>query len=244
MPQFGFGGGSLWGLRTDLAGAQPVKFGALQDVQLDFSGDLKELYGQNQYALALARGKTKVELKAKFAQINGAIFNNLYFGGTLTTAQSLVAESELGSIPSATPYTVTAANSASFLADLGVFYAATGLPLTPVASGPAVGQYSVAAGTYTFSAADKGLAVLLDYTYGAATGAQLAIANPRMGLTPTFRAVFSQPFNGRQATFQLNSCVSSKLSFPTKQDDWTISEIDFQVGADPAGNIGLISFSE
>jgi hypothetical protein len=245
MAQYGFGGGSLWGLRSDVSGASPVKFGALQDVQLEFSGDLKELYGQGQYALALARGKTKVQLKARLAQINGLIFNNLYFGATLSAGQTLVAESELGSIPSSSPYTVTAANSSAWIKDLGVFYAATGLPLAPVASGPAQGQYSVASGVYNFSTADKGLAVLLNYSYAASgAGSNLALANPRMGTTPSFQAVFSQPFGGKQATFQLNSCVSSKLSFPAKQDDWTIAEIDFQVGADSAGNIGNLSFAE
>ena len=79
MPQFAFGGGALYAVRTDIPNATPTKFGALQDVQLDFSGDLKELYGQGQFALALARGKAKIEGKAKFAQINGAIFNNLFF---------------------------------------------------------------------------------------------------------------------------------------------------------------------
>jgi hypothetical protein len=242
--QYGFGGGSLWGLRTDITGAQPVKFGALQDVQLDFSGDIKELWGSGQYPLALARGKMKLELKAKFAQINGLIFNQLYFGATLSTGQILLAESEAGAIPANSPYTVTAASAATWVKDCGVFYAATGLPLAPVASGPATGQYSVAAGVYTFSSADKGLAVLLNYEYSAATGSSIAIANPRMGSTPTFQAVFSQPYGGKQATFQLNNCASSKLSFPSKQDDWTINEIDFTVGADASGNIGTISFSE
>jgi hypothetical protein len=309
MPQFGFGGGSLWGTRTDIAQAQPVKFGALQDVQLDFSGDLKPLYGQGQYALALARGKAKVEFKAKFAQVSGLIFNNLYFGGTLSAGQSLVAEGEVASIPAplslttsaatasgnvltfaattgvvpgqpvtgtgiaagsiATALTSTsvtlslpvsgtvasgasiafgsgllAANAAQFQTDLGVSFAASGLPLVWVASAPAAGQYTVSAGAYGFASADAGLAVLLNYGYSATAGSEIAIVNPRMGFTPVFSALFSQPFQGRQANFRLNACCSSKLSFPTKQDDWAIPEIDFEVSADAAGNIGLISFSE
>lgn len=244
MAQYGFGGGSLWGQRTDIAGAPPVKFGALQDVQLDFSGDLKALYGQGQTALALARGKTKIEVKAKFAQVNGAIFNNLYFGATASAGQALVSENEIGSIGEASPYGVTVANAANFTGDLGVAYASSGLPLLPVASSPTQGQYSVSAGTYLFSAADKGLAVLVSYGYSGTGGTKLALANPRMGTTPVFQAVFVQSFNGKQATFQLNACVSSKLSMPAKQDDWTISELDFQVSADASGNIGFIGFAE
>ena len=245
MPQFAFGGGALYAVRTDVANATPTKFGALQDVQLDFSGDLKELYGQGQFALALARGKAKIEGKAKFAQINGAIFNNLFFGQTLTSGQSLVAQSEAAVVPTSAPYQATAQNGAAFGLDLGVFYALTGAPLTKVASGPAQGQYAVAAsGLYSFAAADEGAAVLLNYEYTATTGTRIALGNPLMGLTPTFQAIFSEQYAGKQLTLQLNACVASKLSFPTKQDDWSISELDFQAQADAAGNVGFLSLSE
>jgi hypothetical protein len=46
-------------------------FGVLQDVSVDISGDIKELYGQNQFAEAVARGKAKISCKAKFGRING-----------------------------------------------------------------------------------------------------------------------------------------------------------------------------
>ncbi|MDB5361148.1 MAG: hypothetical protein JWO51_2445 [Rhodospirillales bacterium] len=245
MPQFAFGGGALYAVRTDIANVTPTRFGALQDVQLDFSGDLKELHGQGQFALALARGKAKIEGKAKFAQINGALFNNLFFGQTLTTGQSLVAQSEAALVPVSAPFQVTAQNGASFATDLGVFYAQTGAPLAKVASAPALGQYAVAAGgLYSFAAADEGTALLLNYEYSATTGTRIALGNPLMGVTPTFQAIFSEQYAGKQLTLQLNACVASKLSFPTKQDDWSISELDFQAQTDPAGNVGFLSLSE
>src|SRR5208283_697884 len=55
--------------------------------------------------------------------------------------------------------------SPNFDANLGVAYASSGLQLTPVASSPAAGQYSVASGVYTFSSADAGKAVLITYSY-------------------------------------------------------------------------------
>lgn len=48
--------------------------------------------------------------------------------------------------------------------DVGVSYA-TGVALTKVTGTPAVGQYSVAAGVYTFAAADQGAAVLISYGF-------------------------------------------------------------------------------
>lgn len=92
--QFGFGSGLLYGTRTDIANSTPVRFGAMQDVSIDFDGEIKELYAQSQYAIDAARGKTKIQGKAKFAQINATVFNNLYFGGTLNSGQNLTVYNE------------------------------------------------------------------------------------------------------------------------------------------------------
>ena len=42
----------------------------------------------------------------------------------------------------------------------------------------------------------------------------------------------------------LNNCASSKLNFATKQDDWTIPELDFEAGSDLFGNVGTMALSE
>ncbi len=56
----------------------------------------------------------------------------------------------------------------------GVSYA-NGTPLEAVGSAPTQGQYSVAAGTYTFAAADANAAVLLNYGYVPADLANAAL---------------------------------------------------------------------
>ena len=92
--QFGFGSGVLYGTRNDITGSTPIRFGVLQDVQIDFAGDIKELFGQNQYAIDAARGKTKIEGKAKFAQISVLAYASLFFGTSLTTGSILQAYNE------------------------------------------------------------------------------------------------------------------------------------------------------
>lgn len=244
MTQFAFGAGALYALRTDIAPTTPLRFGALQDVQIDFSSDLKELYGQGQYALALARGKSKIEGKAKFAQINGALFNGLFFGQTLGTTQLTIVQAEAGTGPSGGG-AFAVAHAGAFQADLGVVYAATGAPLTRVAASPATGQYTVSTGgSYGFAAGDAGVALLFAYSYLATAGTEIAITNQPMGQSPVFQAVFVEQFNGRQLTLQLNACVAAKLTLPTKLDDWAIPELDFRAQADAAGNIGSLSLSE
>ena len=75
-----FGSGVLVGARTDIAGATPRQFATLQDVAVDFKGEIKQLYGQYQFPEAVARGKTSVSVKAKYGRVSGALFNDLFFG--------------------------------------------------------------------------------------------------------------------------------------------------------------------
>jgi hypothetical protein len=242
--QIGFAAGVMTGTSLTASPPTPRRFGILQDATLDFSADVKELYGQNRYAIALAPGKTKVSIKAKFASIRGSMFNDLYFGAASVPAtQTLFADSEAGTVPGSSTYTVTVSNSAMWLTDQGVFRALTGQPFTRVTSGPTSGQYSVAAGIYTFAVADASVAVYISYTYSSVSGLRIPITNLAMGAGPAFSIVLSQPFDGRQVTYQFNNCQASKLSLPTKQDDFTIAEMDFMIAADVSGNIGFINTS-
>jgi hypothetical protein len=246
MAAYSFGSGTLVGVRTDIANATPSQFGVLQDVQIDFSATLKELMGQNQFAVAVARSTMKVTGKIKSAKIVASVYNNLFFGQTSATGSLLQVVNEAGSIPT-TPYQITVVNAATFVTDLGVINAVTGIALTKVASAPATGQYSVnaATGVYTFAAADTTLAMLLSYTYTASSGAtKITIANQLQGAAPTFQMNLAETYNSKVLNFQLNSCVANKLSFPLKNSDWTINDIEFQAFADAAGNIGYMTTSE
>jgi Putative phage tail protein len=73
-----------------------------------------------------------------------------------------VSSSELATIPS-TPFQIAVQNNSIWTADGGVKFSPSGTALTAVASAPAAGQYSVAAGVYTFNSADTGKAVLISY---------------------------------------------------------------------------------
>lgn len=246
MAQYGFGSGVLFGTRTDTVNATPVQFGAVQDVSIDFQFSLKELHGQFQFPLAIARGAGKISGKAKMARISGRSFNDLFFGTTLASGQQATAFQEAAAVPAA-PFQVTVANAASFIADLGVANAATGLPLLKVAAAPATGQYSVNAGTgvYSFAAADTGMALLISYGYAiAGSGQTMVIGNQLLGAQPQFQANFYETFQGKQLNLQLNACVSTKLTLASKLEDFTIPEIDFMAFADAAGNLGSISLAE
>lgn len=244
MPNYQFGSGNLYGL----AGAVPVarKFGALQEVSVDFSFSLKELYGQDQFPLSIARGQGKIEGKAKLASLNGGLVNDLFFGQTNTTGKKVPVNKEPVTIP-ATPFQATVVNGATFYEDLGVVFALTGIPLVRVASGPTTGQYSVnnTTGQYTFAAADTLLGVLIDYSYTvSASGNITTITNQLTGTTPSFAAAFAIKYGSSTVYLHLNSCISSKLSFATKLEDFLVPDFDFKAFADASGTIGTLSMSE
>lgn len=69
---------------------------------------------------------------------------------------------ETDTVPAASPHQVTVSQASAFSCSQSVSYA-NSTALTPVASNPAQGQYSVAAGVYTFNAADAGQALTFAY---------------------------------------------------------------------------------
>jgi hypothetical protein len=197
--------------------------------------------------VAIARGQGKITGKAKFAQILGLLYSDIFFGVTPATGQFAVSQLEAATVPATTPYALTAANAASYNDDLGVSFAASGERFNRVTTPSAAGQYAVnfATGVYTFSSADADAAVLISYTYNIGTsGNRLTLTNQPMGITPTFKATFYTAYNGIGTALRLNACTANKLSLPTKLDTWTVSELDFTAFADASGTIGYLSTVE
>lgn len=242
---FAFGSGVLMGVRTaDATGAAVtngtgINFGLVQEVTLDTAFNTKKLYGQYQFPVAVARGTATLTGKAKVAKISAIALATLFFGYQPSPGQLNTSVGEAATIPGS-PYQVTVSNAANFVDDYGVIYAATGVPFVRVTSSPAQGEYSVntSTGVYTFNASDTATDVLFTYTYTVSgTGFQWEVNNQLLGATPSFQAQFYTTFQGNPMNVKMYSCVSSKLSMPTKLEDFTIPEFDFDIFANAAGNV-------
>ena len=247
MTAFNFGVGSLWAARTDIANPTPAQFGTLQDISVDFDFTSKPLMGQYQIAVAVARGGMKVDLKAKSATINSGIFNQSFFGQTQTVGGLTTILNEADSVPGVSTYTIMVAQAATFKADLGVVYASSGIRMTRVSSLTAVGQYEVntSTGVYTFYSGDASAAVLISYSYTTASGSQLiTITNQLMGSAPTFQVNLTNTYASKLLALQLNACISTKLSLPFKNEDWTISEIDISAFTDATNTLGTLTITD
>lgn len=243
-----FGPGSLYVTRTDVSYPTPINIGYSQEFSLDESGESKELFGQNQYPLVVARGTIKVTGKAKAAEISSIALNNAFFAeDSFDSGQILLAAAEAQTVPApAGPYTVTVTHAADFNSDLGVLTASTGLPLRKVSGAPATGQYSVvvATGVYTFNVAQASVPMLITYSYDSAGGQILTVTNKLIGTTPTFQLDYSTTLNSKPYYLRLFQCVSSKLTQSFKLTDFMMPEIDFAVFANSAGNVYQASYPE
>lgn len=244
--QNAFGSGALWGVDTG-SNPTPVRFGVLQECGVDFTANSKPLFGQNQLPVTVARGAMSVKGKATVGQFVGRMIGKLFFGVDATTGSSIAIDNESQTTSSGNTPTLTVTNTTTFTTDLGVLYAATGIPFVRVSSSPIVGQYSVntTSGVYTFNASDASTAVKVSYAYtAAATGQTLTITNTPMGQANTFKTVLSMPYASNKANITLNACVSSKLTFDTKLEDFTMPQFDFDAFTDSSDTLGTISIAE
>ena len=241
-----FGPGVCVVRRTDTATPLSVNIGYAQELSLSVKGNTKKLYGQNQFALAVARGTVAVTGKIKAAVLSGVAWNATFFGNTFTTGKDNYYFSEAHT-PGSTTQAVT--NATGGISDLGVFYASTLLPLLRVASGPAVGQYSVveSTGTYTLNASDE-VALLFNYSnFSSASGQQLNVVNQQIGVNPTFQLDYWTNYNSptsKPFAMRLFNCVASDFTIATKLEDFVMPEISFDVFANAAGNVFNMDFPE
>lgn len=254
MSQYLFGVGTLFGTATQdatgatIANPTPIKIGELQDISADFSRDLKPLYGNNNMPVAVGAGKMKFDFKAKYARISGRVLNDLYFGQSMTSGTLQAIQNDLtGAAIPASPYTITPTvpGGGTWVRDLGVMDS-NGLPMTRVASAPATGQYSVAAGVYTFAAADTLKTVFISYQYSMTSSAakQIPLTQQIMGAAPVFGVDLAITYGGKQHNWRFPNCMASKLGFSPKQDDFAEINFEWSAFTDAAGNIGYLVVAE
>ena len=216
----------------------PIRIAGLQEVSIDFAGELKEFFGQNRYALATAMGKVKTTGKIKGAIIDGQALNTLFFGDQMSTGamKSVYADTAGQSI--STSITITPAQGGTFAEDLGVV-GGNGLTFIRVAGAPQAGQYAVTAqGVYTFNTADNGKTAYISYsyTYTLASAKKITLNNMAMGNTPIIKMLYASQFRGKRTLLELEAVTSNKLGlFSSKNDDFSVPELDFAASVDEAG---------
>jgi hypothetical protein len=241
--QYGFGVGILSVIPSG-SNPTPLQCGVLQDVSVDMvAGASKQLRGQYKYPVAVAEGEASITGKASFARIFSNLFNQI-LGGAQTTGMNLASINELGTVPASGPYTVSVTNAATFIENLSVIDATTGLEMTRVASAPATGQYAVTAGVYTFAAADASHVVWLSYSYSSTNGYTVTVSNALMGAGSTFSLVAYNQYESKYMGLKFPAIKAPKLSLAMKMADFTMQNVDFEAYADSTGKVAYLYSSE
>ena len=236
MAQYNFGLGGLYLVDNETPN-QATQVGVLKDVTLDISFDTKELRGSYTFPVDIAKAAGKIEGKAKFAQISGRLINEI-IQGTLTAGATVIgSNNESGTVPGSSAYTITVSNSATWATDLGVYDVTSSKFLSRVTSSPSTGQYSVAAGVYTFAAADASHNVQISYAYTSATGSTVTLTNNLMGSGTTYVVHLYNTYKGKNVGVKLYAVTLGKYSFAMKNEDFTDEDLDFMGFADGSGNV-------
>ena len=239
MNTYEFGSGNLyWSPTVAASGAvlnpTPYELATLQEVSIEMTQSLKELYGKLRAPVAVAATEMKISGKAKFARFNAGVFNMLWGGSVVTGSQKMMALDTTGLpgellTPVAGSGTVAHNGSGTYSADLGVLDTVTGLMNVQVTGTPALGQYKQANGTYTFNSSDANIKRIF-YVYAAnnTTGDYIKIPNLPMGSNPQFGCyLYNNQWQGQQVLLELYACTSSKLTWGFKMNDFAIPEMDF-----------------
>ena len=252
-----FGAGVLFGTPQYTAAGvavtnpSPIQFGILQNITVDESWETKELYGANQFPVAVGRGKGKVSMTAKAANFNAALVNTFLYGVTATANYEAIYNDLTGTAVPTSPYGVTVEppgtmTASAWLTDLGVVSAVNGVPYTRVGTGttPTAGQYNIGAtGVYTFSSQDYGKTVFISYAYGdtgITSGQKLIVTNQAMGYMPIFSVDLQVQYQGKTLYVRYPKAIASSFTRDYKNDDFSIPEFKIDCFADDSGNISYM----
>jgi hypothetical protein len=239
-----FGAGRFFGI-NNVSNPTPMVGGVMQDQTITIKRSTKSLYGEGSLAADVCGADIEVTGKITLGASSVRIVSDMMFGNAANDGQILQANQEAGQVPASSTYIVTVANSEDWTVDLGVRDLVTGLPMTRVASGPAAGQYAVAAGVYTFAAADASLKVSVSYLYtNSEAGKSVSLINQPMGNFGNFTAVMVFPWSNEQDILTLNNCLASDHEIASKGGDYGKPTFGFMAACDTDDTLGSFSFAE
>jgi len=239
-----FGSGLLYGTPNSgnlPTNPSPVRL-LLQEVSVEFKGDLKKLYTLYQLPIATARGKIDVTGKAKIVNFDPDPINQLFWAQSIVAGMEIPVDEELAN--SGTSYTV--AFAANFAQDHGVIYATgakAGQMLLNNTTAQSAGYYAIntTTGVYSFANADSAYQMYVSYTYTNSTrGKTISIPAAIMGYAPVVTMDLWGTFRNKYLGIRLNACTLGQWTYPTKLEDFWMSDVTFDANVDASNNLGKI----
>lgn len=245
-----FGVGRLYA--TDATGQRFI-YAAMNDISVDLKTELKEIWSEGTFPIAVANGHSSIDIAAKHYKIAlKPIATDLGLAAPTASTFATIVD-EVGVIAT---NTYSLAQAAQLVVGSEVVYLTqTGpngtydVPMVRVASSPVAGQsYTIAAGVLTFAASDNNKPVKVTYDYTNTNGQLINLTNvpQNTGAYYSMQLVKrdKSPVDGTSGLFimKFNAVRAGGVKFNGKDDDWNLAERTFKAFADPSGNVGSITF--
>ena len=212
-----------------------TQVGIVESATIDQKGTLKTLQGGSEFPIASAVTGRTLSGKISFRDLDYALIASLQPGATTTTGSLKAAVNEAGVLTSSV-HTKTVTNSATFDSNGGVI-GPDGRTMTKVAATPAVGQYSVAAGVYTFHADEIGT-VRISYFYTSTGGSTVAVANRLAQVSPTFvLKLFTNDDAADSFGIKVYAATIPSLTIALASEDFAKQDLEWSAQQDSAGKI-------
>jgi len=243
-----FGAGRVFAT-GNYANPTPIRFLTPQSQGIDIKRKVESLFGENQLAVAVAAGEMEVTGKVEYSKSVARVLADLLFGDSGAAGNYAEADGEAGTVPAMTSYTITVANAATYLFDLGVIDVATGVIMSRVAAASEVAgkSYSLNAttGVYTFAAGDANTNVKISYGYSVASvGESIVLNNQLQGPASAAQVVHVLPYGAEQDMFVFPNCIFSSNSLTAKNNGFGSTSAEYTAACNTAGSLGTATFAE
>lgn len=251
-----FGVGRMYG--KDQSG-NILPYGQLNDLTMDLKTDLKEAYGEGNYAFATADGHRSIDLSAKHYVRQLQSMSNDLGGSALAANTTGYAVDETHTVAT---HAVTLSNTnvlTVFEIIVGVAISGITVPVTYaiVTAGSEVAGTScsinLATGVITFAAGEtNGETVKCTYSYtlGVATGSVITVSNTFQNSAPTFTITAIKRDKSRldsSTSYEIwtfNAVRPGSIKSEWKEGDYNVLDRTLKAYADPMGNVlSVIKFN-
>lgn len=249
-----FGSCRMFG--TDSSG-NVLPYDQLMDLTMDVKTDLKEAYGEGNYAFATADGHKSIDLTAKHYIKNLNSLTQDLGGSAVTTNTTGYVVDEAGTVAT---HAMTLANTNVIqLLSLIVGVTTNGIIVPTsyaiVTAGSEVAGVSASinkvTGVITFNAAEvngEPVKATYSYTLGSAAGSSISISNTYQNSAPTFKLLAIKRDLSRIdgsvgiEAWTFNAVRPAGVKNEFKEGDFTVLERSLKAYADPMGNVGTVTF--
>ena len=225
--------------KPEVAFPTPRRIGVIQEVSLEVKGDLKELFGEENFAEDASGGNVSVSGKYKSGELDPAWADDNILGGTQSAGILKIEKMELQTVDSGA---VTVDFADEFDSDYGVVDPLSGAVYTRVATAAALapGQYKVDEGTgiYSFHTSVNGKELGFTYLRGEDGGVTHTVVSKLAG-SVTACSMFLNKTSRAGTSFGLlaDRAIFESWSFGFKLNEYTMPEGAFKVVRGQGGRV-------